>query len=324
MSGKSRCWSVCRVTARFILAAALSASLLVACAPGQQPARSEVNAGVSTVRRDITYRTVDGVSLTMDVYTPKGKGSGPFPAVMYVHGGGWKAGDKGEGAGFTEAPELLARGYVVVSINYRLAPKYTVPIQIEDVKYAVRYLKSNSKGFNIDPDRLGAMGSSAGGHLVSLLGVTGPEDGLEGDFDLPAKSSRVRAVVDMFGPADLEEAAFAKLQAKTVQDAFGLHDLGEAALPVLRKYSPVTYVSQDDPPFLIVHGDKDATVPLSQSEAFYKALKEAGVPATLLVVKNGGHSLKPAGGAISPPRPEVSKAVADFFDQVLSPSRPTP
>jgi acetyl esterase/lipase len=264
----------------------------------------------------VKYRTVDGVELLLDVYTPKDKGNGPFPAVMYVHGGGWTGGDKSGGAGMTETPELLSRGFVVIAINYRLAPKYTVPSQVEDVKYAIRYVKSNSRELNIDAERLGLIGGSAGGHLVSLMGVTGPEDGLEGDFDLPVKSSRVRAVVDMFGPADLDGIPEGKAKG-TVAQAFGVNVDDPGARELLRKYSPVTYATADDPPFLILHGDKDEVVPLDQSQRLYRALQKSGVDSTLLVVKNAGHGLNAVGGTVTPARAEVSKAIAVFFERTL-------
>ncbi len=271
---------------------------------------------LADTRLDIKYRTVDGVDLHLDVYTPKGQ-KGPFPVVIYIHGGGWSSGDKSGGAGMTETPELLLRGYAVISINYRLAPKYTVPKQLDDVKYAVRWVKSNARDLKIDPGRLGLLGGSAGGHLVSMLGVTGPEDGLEGDFDLPAKSSKVQAVVDFFGPADLAGVDITGNAAQTIAQAFGVKPGDAGAKELLRKYSPVTYASKDDPPFLIVQGAKDTTVPLSQSESLYNALKQAGAAVDLVVVKNAGHSFAPVGGAISPSRQEISGLVGDFFDRTL-------
>ena len=135
----------------------------------------------------------------MDIYLPKA-GAGPAPAVLYAHGGSWAYGDKSEVA--LLAPGLVASGYVVASLNYRLAPQYRWPAQIEDVKCAIRFLKAKAGLYNLDPARIGLWGASAGGHLVSLAGLAGPEAGLEGKGGYPEQSSSVQAVVDMFGPTD--------------------------------------------------------------------------------------------------------------------------
>src|SRR5207253_7695708 len=135
-----------------------------------------------------------------DVYLPTVRVSGPSPVVMYVHGGGWTSGDKSWVDGVLKESEFTGRGYLVAAVNYRLAPQYRWPAQIEDVKCAVRYLRANAATYNIDPNRIGAWGTSAGGHLVALMGLAGPDAGLEGKGGNPDQSSRVQAVVDMFGP----------------------------------------------------------------------------------------------------------------------------
>ncbi len=126
--------------------------------------------------------------------------------------------------------------------------------------------------------------------------------------------SRVRAVVDMFGPTDLEAFNLATTHVRTYRQVF---DVSARDDPMLRRASPVTYISKDDPPFLILHGDKDAIVPSTQSQELYDRLKAAGVPATLVMVKNAGHGFVPSGGAISPSREELAKMIAGFFDQNL-------
>jgi arylsulfatase A-like enzyme/dienelactone hydrolase len=265
-----------------------------------------------SVQRDVTYCTADGVALKMDVYFPKKAQSAPMPVAVYVHGGGWVGGDKGGGAGILAVDELLGRGYLVASINYRLAPQYKFPAQIEDVKCAIRYLRANAATYGLDPQRIGAWGGSAGGHLVALLGTSDASAGLEGQGGYAEQSSRVQAVVDMFGPADL--TAFADTTGTRGQIVFGATSRDD---PVLGRASPVTYISPDDPPFLILHGEKDQTVPPSQSQILYERLQAAGVPATLVVVKNAGHGFSPVGGAISPTRDELARMIADFFDQHL-------
>jgi len=269
-------------------------------------------ASLGKVERDITYGVADGIALKMDIYYPK-EASGAVPAVLYVHGGGWITGNKTAGAGVLEIPELVSRGYLVAAVNYRLAPRYKFPAQIEDVKCAVRFLRANAATYGIDPERIGAWGGSAGGHLVALLGVTDATAGLEGDGGYADQSSRVQAVVDMFGPSDLT-TAFQGANPRLLERVFGTTDRYSETVKLA---SPVTWVSSDDPPFLILHGEKDRLVPLSQSEILHDRLIAASVPATLTVVKNAGHGFAPAGGPIDPSRLAITKMVADFFDQHL-------
>jgi len=279
--------------------------------PGVDPHSGGVSAGqASEVERDVTYCTADGVQLKMDIYYP-GIDEKPQPVLVYVHGGGWTKGDKGAGAGSLDIRELAKRGYFVAAINYRLAPQYKFPAQIEDVKCAVRFLRASASMYGIDAERIGAWGGSAGGHLVSLLGVTDTSAGLEGSGGYADESSRVQAVVDLFGPADLTQV-FSGANPQILQQVFGV--VGSDA-EILRRASPVTYVTSDDPPFLIMHGEKDTLVPLSQSQELYDVLVAAHVPATLVVVKNAGHGFAPAGGRTSPSRVEITKMIADFFDQ---------
>jgi len=266
-------------------------------------------AGAKRVVPEVTYSTVVGINLKMDIYYPKVEGSS-YPAVIYVHGGGWIGGSKSSGAGMYDIPTLLAHGFVVVSIDYRLAPRWKFPAQIEDVKCAVHYLRSHARGLNIDPNHIGAYGGSAGGHLVALLG-TSPDSNFSGDCP-SGGSARVQAVVDMFGPADFSQFDFNGSD-KAFQ-AFGASSVTD---PILAQASPVTWVSPDDPPFLILHGDKDPVVPLSQSQILYDHLQAAGVPAQLVVVKNAGHGFKQADGRIDPSRSDISEMIATFFDRWL-------
>lgn len=270
-------------------------------------------AQLGSVQKDITYCTADGVPLKMDVYFPKKSDGKPAPVAVYVHGGGWTSGDKSSGAGMIDVAELVAQGYLVASVNYRLAPQYKFPAQIEDVKCAIRYLRTNAVAHNLDPNRIGAWGGSAGGHLVALLGVTDASAGFEGNGGYADQSSRVRAVVDMFGPADLM-AEFDGANQRVGQQVFGASSNKD---PLLTRASPVTYISKDDPPFLILQGERDTLVPPGQSQELYNRLKAGGVPATLVMVKNAGHGFAPTGGAISPTRAELTKMIADFFDENL-------
>lgn len=267
------------------------------------------------VKRDIAYCSAEGVQLKMDIYPPESANSKPVPAIIYVHGGGWMKGDKAGLAGYPFFREFTKRGYLVAAVNYRLAPEHTFPAMIEDVKCAVRYLRANSGLYNINPDRIGAIGGSAGGHLVSLLGLTTPKDGFEGKGGYAERSSSVQAVVDLYGPSDFTGQDFSLTKTYIAVQVFGAMSRKD---PKLKKASPVTYVTKDAPPFLIIQGDKDDLVPLHQSQLLYDKLHAAGVKdARLVIVKNAGHGFDPVGGEIKPSMREIVKMTADFFDKYL-------
>jgi len=288
-----------------------AASLTAAAPTAVQPGRGAAQP-TGKVDRDVTYCSPNGQPQRLDIYYPA-TSSGSAPVVLYVHGGGWTSGDKRTGNGSETIPELVKRGYLVAAVNYRLAPASKFPAQIEDVKCAVRFLRANAAKYGIDPNRIGAMGGSAGGHLVSLLGTSDATSGFEGNGGYAGVSSRVQTVVDMFGPADLT-VAFEGAGDTLVKGVFGAANRTD---PVVKDASPVTWISKDDPPFLILHGENDRLVPLSQSQELYDRLTAAGVPAKLVVVKNAGHGFVPDGGQISPTRDELTKMIADFFDARL-------
>ena len=229
----------------------------------------------ATIQRDLVYKRVNGAVLTLDLYCPE-KVSGPAPVIVWVHGGGWRRGGKKR----CPAVALVPDGYAVASIDYRLSSTAPFPAQIEDCKAAVRWLRANAAKYNLDADRIGAWGHSAGGHLAALLGTSGGVPELEGSGDNMQYSSRVQAVCDVAGPADLP--ALTNLGPKRMFAIEGL--LGgplEKDKAKAIAASPIHYVSKDDPPFLIVHGEADRVVPVEQSQRFYEELRKAGVNATL-------------------------------------------
>jgi acetyl esterase/lipase len=273
---------------------------------------STVPAGkLGTVEKNIVYGQAGGEKLLMDMYYPD-EAHGAVPAILYVHGGAWMKGNKELGKNNMDVQELLGRGYIVASINYRLAPEYRFPAQIEDVKCAVRYLRANAARFGIDTERIGAMGGSAGGHLVALLG-TSDNDDFNNSGGTTGQSARVQAVADMFGPADLT----AELGNNNISVLMQVYGTTNKDSNVLKDASPVTYASADDPPFLILHGDKDNVVPLIQSQLLYEALKKMGVPAELVIVRNAGHGFAPSGARSVPGRAEIANRIGDFFDKSL-------
>jgi acetyl esterase/lipase len=288
----------------------LQPTLTATVSPLPSPTTAFDPSRLGSQENDIIYCTIDGVDLKMDLYFPENM-EGPWPVAVYVHGGAWQGGDKTEGAGYREVPEMMARGYLVASVNYRLAPQYRFPAMIEDVKCAIRHLRANAAAYNLHPQRIGAWGGSAGGHLVALLGVTDPDDGLEGQGGYPQYSSRVQAVAALFGPADIRLGTDA---VSTLERVFGTSD---TSAPIFEIASPVVYASADDPPFLILHGTQDPVVPPEHSQVLYDALTQVGVPATLVMVENAGHGFTRMNGPISPSRAEITTMIADFFDTHL-------
>ncbi len=251
------------------------------------------------VERDVVYGRVGDVELKLDLARPP-EGKGPFPAVVMIHGGGWQNGDKKVYIPFLQV--YAKGGYVAASINYRLTPAHRFPAQIEDVKRAVRYLRERAKELKIDPDRIGAMGHSAGGHLSLMLGFTGPADGLEG-ADAGGISSRVKAVVNYFGPADLAREGPGVIPGNDpearkkvgdmldglIRDFLGTSDRKD---PAMAKGSPLTYLTADDPPVLTFHGTEDMLVPVEQARILHDALRKAGVEERLEILEGEGHGWK--------------------------------
>ncbi len=249
---------------------------------------------------DVTYCTMDGQPQLLDLYFPAG--GGPWPVVVYVHGGAWMRGDKSEAAGLGAA--LNAEGYAVAAVNYRLYPAARFPAYIEDVKCAVRYLRAHAAEYNLDPEHFAAMGASSGGHLVALLGTSDESAGWdEGEYS--RQSSRVQAVIDQSGPSDLSQDFQNGDIATLMIVAFGSNQIAAA--------SPVTHVTADDPPFLIIHGDNDGVIEVEQAYIFNAALVAAGVPVQLVIVLNGDYSLSAPDGSATPTPDEIWQIELEFL-----------
>ena len=273
----------------------------------QRQRRVSVPLGVKTLK-DLEYGKASGRAMLLDLYLPE-KGDQPLPLIVWIHGGAWMAGSKD---GPSPALPFTAKGYAVAHVGYRLSQEAKFPAQIHDCKAAVRWLRANAAKYHLDPNRFVAWGASAGGHLVALLGTSGGVAELEGDVNDLKQSSRVQAVVDWFGPTDFLHIGDAESDLR-----HNAPDSPESKLiggPLLEnkdkaaKASPITYVSKDAPPFLIMHGDRDRTVPFNQSELLYAALKKAGVDATFVPMKGAGHGF---GGQ------EAIEPVQDFLKRCL-------
>jgi acetyl esterase/lipase len=261
---------------------------------------------------DIAYCTMGGESLTLDLYFPTGASPSPYPLLVYAHGGSFTGGDKRSGSGVIDIPAMTGRGYAVAAVNYRLMPEHPYPAEVQDVKCAIRYLRAHASELNLDTEKIGVWGGSAGGHLAATLGLTGGDASLDQGDNLEF-SSQVDAVVEMFGPADLT-APMGWLQRMLLRRAFGTDD---PDAPQLVSASPVYLSPARIPPFLILHGDQDSAVPVEQAYLLADYLQQRSADVTLVIVENANHNFKPTGGAISPTREEISDLMGDFFDRTL-------
>jgi acetyl esterase/lipase len=290
-------------------------ALMIAPALAQQPeakAKAKAKAALLekiNVQPDIEYAKAGDVSLKLDVYTPKAESQQPRPCVVWIHGGGWQNGNKSGGGGYV-APLVGTGDYVGASVGYRLTDVASWPAQIHDCKAAIRFLRANAAKYGIDANKIGVWGSSAGGHLVSLLGTSGDIKEVEGELGTTGVSSRVSCVVDFCGPSDF--LAFGVTNARLNEPGQPVYKLLGGPLKDKQEFakqaSPVTYVTKDDPAFLIMHGTEDATVNIKQAELLFDAQKKAGVDTTFVKIEGGAHGF---GG------PEVSARVKAFLDKHL-------
>ena len=267
---------------------------------------------------DIEYGNAGGIPLLLDMYIPETPIITPMPAVIYIHGGSWLAGDKSDPSRVSTVRALAHHGFFVVSINYRLSGVAKFPAQVEDSKCAVRWLRANAEKYNVDPDRIGVWGDSAGGHLAMMVGCADETAGLEGDGGWEEYSSRVQAVCSYFGVSDLVSPyrELGKVESPVVIQFLG--GTFSQILGIYEAASPVEYVSVDDPPLLLVHGDSDQTVPIYQSEDMYEAYQEAGLEATLIEVTGAGHGFAAVTSSpISPSLDEIEQIVLEFFIKYL-------
>jgi acetyl esterase/lipase len=258
------------------------------CAGGAEP----------VIEDGITYSRSGDVDLKLDLARP-GEGEGPFPAIVFIHGGGWTGGNRGVYRGQIE--QAARRGYVAVTVTYRLmqfdqekretaTAEPIFPTQIHDCKAAVRWLRANAEKYKVDPNRIGATGASAGGHLSLLVGLTDADDGLEGEGGNAEQSSRVQCVVNVFGPTEMV-SSYEKSSVAWLFRLF-LGGTPEEAAERYKAASPITYVSKDDPPVLTIHGDQDALVPIDNAKLLDEKMKAAGAQHTLLLLTGQGHGFQ--------------------------------
>lgn len=263
------------------------------------------------ISKDIVYETVNGRELPLDLYRPA-NAEEPMPLIIWIHGGGWKGGSKNS---INRCAGMLERGYAIASVEYRLSGEAIFPAAVEDCKAAVSFLRLNAEQFGLDPERFGAWGSSAGGHLVAMLGVTSNDPTFDTHPVTQKASSSVQAVCNWFGPTDF--LRMNDFPGKIDHDAPDSPESRFIGAPIqenkerVQEANPITYVTPSDPPMLLMHGDNDQSVPFNQSELLYSALRNAGVPSELYRVKNGGHGFRDSVDSLE----SLFKRSADFFDK---------
>jgi acetyl esterase/lipase len=269
-----------------------------------------------TVDKDIEYGKVDGTSLKLDFYRPNNRPKGPMPLILWFHGGGWSDGGK-QALAMSKPEQFVQRGYCFASIDYRLSVVAKFPAALEDCKCAVRWARKNAQTYGLDPDRIGVMGYSAGGHLALMVGCTPNKPEWEGKGGNEGVSSGVQAVCSFSGPTDLREFKKGGQGETAVKTLCG----GTAAEKpdVYEQASPVTHAAKDNPPILMIHGEVDQLVPIAQAESMAAKLKDAGAKVDFIRIRNYSHDK--AVGKQDPSPQDVQKSILDFFDAALKAPR---
>ncbi len=245
------------------------------------------------VERDIVYSQPQGEALKLDLYRPK-QIEGTIPGIICVHGGGWTEGTRTRWGYMCE--QLAQRGYVAAGVQYRFTPKWPFPASVNDVKAAVRWLRANASRLHVDPQRIGALGDSAGGHLVLMLGTTGDVKKFDADGDNLDQSSRVQCVVDVHGPAEMVKLYGPNKNLDPLLDRL----LGGPPASNMQRYrqaSPICWATPDAPPTLLIHGTKDDVVLPEQSQWMYDRLQACGVQSELLWMEGAEHRADQRGSA---------------------------
>ena len=302
------------------------ASFLIACIlVGPRGAAAEE---AFTRTEDVIYGRKFGTALTLDVFTPKpaGNKSANGAAVVLVVSGGWYSSHDGVNQGF--ASEFLSRGYTVFAVVHGSQPKFTIPEVVEDMHRAIRFIRSRAKQYQIDPERIGICGASAGGHLSLMQGTAGTLGDPEAKDPVDRESSRVQAVACFFPPTDFlnygkpGENAIGRGILKDFRAPFDFHELDpktRSFVPIVdeakiieigKSISPVNHVTKDDAPTLIIHGDRDKLVPIQQAEIIISKLKDVGVPCELVTKPGADHGWPDIGNDFA--------TLANWFDKYLS------
>ena len=269
------------------------------------------------LERDIPYIEGGDEAQKLDIYLPETPSAKPLPLIVHIHGGGWRGGSKFP----CPVTPMVLKGYAVASVEYRFSQKAIFPAQIQDCQAAIRWLRAHANHYNFDPEHLGAVGGSAGGHLSALVGTSGGKKAFAPIGGNEDQSDRVQAVCDIYGPADFSTVAQQAAEDKNVKNIFAFNTPSDPYSGLIGTnlndkakadaVSPVHYVSKDSPPFLILHGTHDTLVPYAQSVQFQAALRAHGIPVWLQTLPGAGHG-GPAFG-----KAPVVQLMHRFFDKHL-------
>lgn len=262
---------------------------------------------------DIEFGRTQNIPLLLDIYHPPAAFKPPYASIVWIHGGGWQKGDK-RGEKVVESAVFFAKaGFLTVSINYRLSDVAVFPAALQDCKCAVRWLRANAKKYQLDPDRIGAGGRSAGGHLSLMLGTTSQKE-FEGDGGHSDQPSNVKVVCAWAAPANLARPPHIPEGPRT---AF-IGSTFEKNPKAFELASPTFHASSKSAPTLLVHAEQDQTVPINQSEFMLETLKSNGVECSFIRVSNAGHVLSKIPDTVMKPTVhEVHVATAEFFQKHL-------
>lgn len=285
--------------------------------PAQTHAKPPVLPDGVRLERDLAY-IVDGEeSRRLDLYLPEQTPARPLPLIVHIHGGGWMGGNKFP----CPVTDMVLHGYAVASVGYRFSQQAKFPAQIQDCQAAIRWLREHREEYHLDAEKIGVVGGSAGGHLCALVGTaggTGAFPPIGGNED---QSDRVAAVCNIFGPTDFTTVVRQAEEDTKVKNVFTFNSPKDPYSQLIgvsletteksRAVSPVTYISEDDPPVLILHGTHDSLVPYAQSVQFAKELEAEGVPVWLQTLPGAGH------GGPAFQKPSVRALMQNFFDKFL-------
>ena len=279
------------------------ALILTVCASAQVMAQAQTE-----IVPDVVYGHKDGLAMTFDVIKPKANANGA--AVIFMVSGGWVSNYNPPQQTATRFKDLLDKGFTLIAVRHGSSPKYLIPEIVSDVRRAVRFIRYNAKQWGVDPNRLGVFGGSAGGHLALVLGTASDIGDPNAKEDFMKESDRVASVVAYFPPVDLRPLARGLNPQRTggTLDRFPALNFEKEKAP---DYSPIVHVSPDDPPTLLIHGDKDNLVPVNNSKVIHEAFQKNNVKTQLIIIEGAEHGFRGEDAK------RAGAAMASWFEQTL-------
>jgi acetyl esterase/lipase len=279
------------------------ALILTVCASAQVMAQAQTE-----IVPDVVYGHKDGLAMTFDVIKPKANANGA--AVIFMVSGGWVSNYNPPQQTATRFKDLLDKGFTLIAVRHGGSPKYLIPEIVSDVRRAVRFIRYNAKQWGVDPNRLGVFGGSAGGHLALVLGTASDNGDPNAKEDFMKESDRVASVVAYFPPVDLRPLARGLNPQRTggTLDRFPALNFEKEKAP---DYSPIVHVSPDDPPTLLIHGDKDNLVPVNNSKVIHEAFQKNNVKTQLIIIEGAEHGFRGEDAK------RAGAAMASWFEQTL-------